>query len=466
MSRLLHGGTIITMDAERRILHGGGVLVDGDRIVDVGDGDRLRREHPSAEVLDCSDRVVIPGLVNTHTHLFQTLLKGLGDDLVLKDWFVQMTGPSAAELTDADVRAAARHGAVEAIRSGTTTIADFMYVHPTPGLTEQVVAGLEDVGIRGVVGRGYMTTGTDVGVPPSLIEDLDVALDDATALIRKYNTAGGRITVALAPTMIWTVDRDALTATREVADREGASVMMHVSETSFEIDNALQRFGRRDVEVLDESGLLGPDLLAVHCVKCNDGDIELLRRHDVKVSHNPCSNLYLASGVAPIPAMLRAGLAVGLASDGPASNNNHNMIHALKFAALTHKGHHQDATIITAETVLEMATIGGAQALGLERDIGSIESGKKADLVVLELDNAFTTPLHDPVSALVYSAVGDEPRTVLVDGVPVLHDGAFPDLDEFAIRRDATTAARRLAERAGTTGRLQRPWRSVSTRAR
>ena len=454
------------MDPDRRVLHDGAVLVEGERITAVGDRRPLLAEHPDAEVVNCQDRLVLPGLVNTHTHLFQTLLKGLGDDMVLKDWFDRMTGPSAAALTPPDVRAAARHGAVEAIRSGTTTVADFMYVHPVPGLTREVVEGLADVGVRGVVGRGYMTAGADIGVPPTLVETVDQALEDASSLIREYNADDDMIRVGLAPAMIWTVDEPTLLATREVADAYGALIMMHVSETDFEVGFANEHYGVSDVEALERAGLLGPDLLAVHCVKCSRPEIDLLARTDTKVSHNPCSNLYLASGVPPIPAMLRAGLAVGLASDGPASNNNQNLVQTLKFAALMQKGHHHDATIMTAETVLEMATLHGAQALGLDTYIGSLEPGKQADIAVFSFDNAFVTPLHDPVSALVYSATGTEATTVLINGRIVMHEGMLTTVDEEAVRAEATDAARQVTARAGTDQLAMRPWRSVSTRGR
>lgn len=457
---LLAGATIITVNGERDILDDGAVLVIDDRIADVGPSFELRTRHREVERIDCSGRIIIPGLVNTHTHLFQTLLKGLGDDMVLKDWFVEMTGPSAAQLTAEDVYAAARHGAVEAVKSGTTTIADFMYVHPTDGLTDEVVRALQEVGIRGVVGRGYMNTGVDVGVPQNLIEDTSTAIDDAVRLIRAHNGEGALVQVGLAPTMIWTVDREALARTREAADAEHALVMMHVSETTFELDYSTAQFGGRDVEVLADAGLLGPDLLAVHCVQCNDADLDLLAAHDVKVSHNPCSNLYLASGFAPIPQMLHQAITVGLASDGPASNNNHNMIHAMKYAALMQKGVHRDAEVITAETVFEMATIEGARALGMADEIGSIEVGKKADLVVLDCDNFFVTPLHHPVSALVYSAVGNEPDTVMVDGQTIMSRGTMRTVDEPEVRSAAARHADQLSVRAGTTRFRKRRWRS------
>jgi 5-methylthioadenosine/S-adenosylhomocysteine deaminase len=397
--------------------------------------------------------------VNTHTHLFQTLLKGLGDDMVLADWFTRVTGPSAVELTFGDVLAAARHGCVESIRSGVTTLVDFMYAHPRPGLADAVVQACTETGMRGVVARGFLTTGTDDGVPRPLIERAEDALADATRLIRAHNRPGARVRVGLAPCMIWTVDEPALAATREVAQAEGALVTMHVSETGFEIENSLRRFGMRDVEVLARAGLLGPGLLAVHCVRCGTRDIEILASHGACVSHNPCSNAYLASGVAGVPEMIRRGITVGLATDGPASNNNQNLIQAMKFAALVHKGSSRDPRVITAEKVLEMATIDGAAAIGMAGETGSLEAGKKADLVVLDLGGPFVTPLHDPVSALVYSALGSEPETVVIDGVTVMSAGTVRTVDQAQVAGQAQAAANSLAGRAGTGRRPRWPVR-------
>jgi 5-methylthioadenosine/S-adenosylhomocysteine deaminase len=213
-----------------------------------------------------------------------------------------------------------------------------------------------------------------------------------------------------------------------------------------------------DTEFLSDIGFLGPDVIAVHCVHCKTEDIEIMRQHGTKVSHNPCSNMYLASGCAPIPEMLRAGVTVGLASDGPASSNNHSLFQAMKFAALQQKGVHQDATIITAEKVLEMATIDGARAVGLEAEIGSIEVGKKADIVVLDYNNAFMTPIHHPVSAIVYSALGHEVTSVMIDGRFVMRDGIVGTVDEAAVRRQAQASADALTQRAGTDSFKRRPW--------
>jgi 5-methylthioadenosine/S-adenosylhomocysteine deaminase len=459
---VLTGGTVVTMDGDRRVLTDGAVAFSGDgAITAVGPAAEVAAGHPGADVVDCAGRLVLPGFVNTHTHLFQTLLKGLGDDRVLSDWFLTMTGPSAVQLTPEDCYAGALHGCAEALTTGTTTLLDFMYVHPRAGLGDAVATAMFDVGIRGVMARGYMTAGADVGAPAELVQPLADALTDAQRLIGEWNRPGSRVTVGLAPCMSWTVDEPTLRETRALADNTGALVTMHLSESPFDVDESVRRFGMRDVPFAAETGLLGPDLLAAHCVQVDRHDLDLLRDSDTKVSHNPCSNLYLGSGFAPVPEMHRRGITVGLASDGPASSSNHSMLQAMKFAALLHKGVHRHPEIMTAEKALEMATIDGARALGLEALVGSLEPGKRADIVVLDLSNLCVTPLHAPVSSLVYSQRGDEVERVYVDGRLVVDRGALVTLDEADVRRRSTAAAAGLTTRAGTDQLAHRAWRSL-----
>lgn len=460
MSFILADGWLITMNGARDVLERGSVCVDGDRILGVGTRSRLAQTNPEAEVIDCTGRIVMPGMVNTHTHLFQTLLKGLGDDMVLKRWFTCMTGPSAVHLTEEDANVAALHGCVESIRSGVTTLVDFMYVHTRPGMTQSVLEAFDATGMRGFVCRGFMSTGAEFGVPTALIEDPEHAIADARRLMALRNRPDARVRVGIAPCMIWTVDERALRLTRGLADEAHALITTHVAETTFELQTSQARYGSTDTEVLSDIGFLGPDVLAVHCVHCKPHDIRILRHHGTKVSHNPCSNLYLASGYAPVPEMLLAGVTVGLGSDGPASSNNHSLFQAMKFAALIQKGLHQDATIMTAEKALEMATIDGAAALGLEREIGSIEAGKKADIIVLDYENAFMTPIHNPVSAIVYSSLGHEVTSVVIDGRFVMRDGVVTSIDERSVRRRAQICADDLARRAGSERFKNRGWRS------
>ena len=462
---LVEGGTIVTLDPERRVLDDGAIAIRDGRIVAIGSPADLAARFPAtARRLDTRGKVVYPGLVNTHTHLFQTLLKGLGDDRVLVEWFRQMTGPSAAALEEEDCYAAARAGCWEALRSGTTCLVDFMYVHPRPWLSDAVIRGMQESGIRGVFARGYCDTGVEEGVPPPLVQPLDAILADCERVATRYHgAADGRIQVRFAPCMIWTVSEASLRELRDLAARLRVGLTMHVAETPFEIENSQRRFGMHDIAVLDRLDLLSPDLLAVHCVYLDPSDVELVGRRRAAVSHNPTSNMYLSSGVAPIPSLLRAGVAVGLASDGPASNNTHNMIQSLKFGALLHKAVTRDPTVITGETVLEMATIGGARALGLESEIGSLEVGKRADLFVADLASSpFAAPVHHPVSALVYSAAGTEVETVVVDGRVVLDQGHLTTLDEDEVRTAAQMAADRLTRRAGTEALRRRAWRSVA----
>jgi 5-methylthioadenosine/S-adenosylhomocysteine deaminase len=365
------------------------------------------------------------------------------------------------ELTEDDCYLAALHGCAEALSTGTTTIVDFMYVHPRPGLGDAVAIAMDEIGIRGVMARGYVTAGADVGVPAPLVEPLDRALADAQRLIHGWNRPGSRVRVGLAPCMSWSVDEPTLRETRALADATGAPITMHLAESPFDVQESVRRFGVRDIPLAERTGLLGPDLLAVHCVQCDDADIETLAASGTAISHNPCSNLYLGSGIAPVPRMQRRGITVGLASDGPASSSNHSMLQAMKFAALIHKGAHRDAEIMTAEKALEMATIDGAAALGMADQIGSLEAGKRADIVVANLSSLCLTPVHQAVSALVYSARGDEVDQVYVDGRLVARAGVPVRVDPADLRRRSAAAARSLTERAGTAALAHRPWRSV-----
>ncbi|HBY0021417.1 MULTISPECIES: amidohydrolase family protein [Klebsiella pneumoniae complex] len=458
MSYLLADGWIITMNAQRDILEQASLVIEGNRISAIGTREALQQRYPEAEIINCRERIIMPGMVNTHTHLFQTLLKGLGDDMVLKKWFTCMTGPSAVALTEEDVYAAALHGCVESLRSGVTSLVDFMYAHPRPGLTAKVIEAFEVSGIRGHVCRGFLTSGAEHGIPAELIETPEQALADARNIIQRFHKADGRVKVGLAPSMIWALDEKVLRGTRELANETGVLITTHVAETDFEIEQSRLRFQATDTEFLSDIGFLGRDVLAVHCVQCSSRDIRALKHHDTRVSHNPCSNLYLASGVPPIPEMLASGLTVGLGSDGPASSNNHSLFQAMKVAALMQKGVHRDPTIMTAEKVLEMATIDGARAIGLDHLVGSLEVGKRADVVIVDTSHPAMTPIHHPVSSLVYSALGHEVSDVFVDGVCLLRAGEFTQINQQAVMAQSQRVAHSLAVRTGN--HKVRQWRS------
>lgn len=450
-THILAHATVLTCDDQDTAHHDGAVAFSetSGTIVEIGATADVVTNYPDATIHHCRDRIVMPGMVNTHTHLFQTLLKGLGVDKVLSEWISSMTAPAATHLTWDDCYIAALHGCLEALTTGTTTLLDFMYVHPRPELLDAVLAAMTDSGIRGVAARGYVTSGSDAGIPESLLEPVDVAIKDAERLIARHNTPNSLVQVGLAPCMSWTVDEATLRETRRLADDTGALITTHLAESEFDVAESERRYGARDAVILERTGMLGPDLLAVHCVQCNDEDIRRLVDTQTAVSHNPCSNLYLGSGVAPIPEMLAAGLRVGLATDGPASSNNLSMLQALKFAALVPKGVHRDPRIMTASQVLHMATREGARAMGMGDKIGTLEPGKAADIVVFAPTNLSITPVHDPVASLVYSHRGDEVRDVWVAGRQVVADGTPTRVDPVATRERGTRAAHALASRAG-----------------
>lgn len=461
MELLLTGGMVVTMDPERRIYDPGFVLVRDERIVAVGPA--AQAPAISGRTLPAPGKLILPGFINTHTHLFQTLLKGPGDDRQLEEWFRVVVGPASCQLTEEDCYAAALVGCLEAIRSGTTTVKDFMYPHPRRGLADAVIRGMLDAGIRGIFVRGYIDHGEAYGVPRPLIQSLDDVLADCERVARRYHgAAGGRISVRFGPCMIWSCTPEGLRATQRLADDLGVGLTMHIAETPFSVQNALERFGEGELPLLERIGFLETPTLAVHCVHLTARDLHILKARGVAVSHNPTSNMYLASGVAPVPAMLLAGIPVGLATDGPASNNNQNMIQALKFAALLHKVHALDPTAITAEQALEMATIGAARSLRLDHEIGSLEPGKRADVIVLDLQTLFAAPVHHPISSLVYAAVGSEVDTVVIDGRLVMDGGRILTARETDALADAQRAANRLLARAEIARPGDKPWRPLA----
>ena len=460
---MITGATVITINPEREILYDASIAIDKDRIAAIETDPSVVSTWVPRKVIDAKDKVVFPGLVNTHNHLFQVLLKGLGDDLGKQDWVQKMTAPSSAHLTEEDCYAAAMLGSVEGLMTGTTTVIDYMYPHPKPFLSDAVIRAFKETGIRGILARSYLNTGIENGLPPEIIQPVDVAMADCERLIDTYhNSENGRIKVWISPGTVWGQTREGILRGKEMADRYNTGMTMHVSETPWELECSQRMFGSRDLPMLDSLGVLGPNFLAVHCVYLNEHEIRILKLRDVRVAHATIANMYLSAGEAPVPEMLMAGITVGLGTDGAASNNNLNMVQMLKFTALFHKVMRHDPTVITAEKVLEMATIDGARALNLDKEVGSIEVGKKADLILVDFNSPDTTPNHHPVSSLVYSACGSEVKTVLVDGKVVVEDGKLLTVDEGRVLKEVTERAKSLAKRAGTDHLARRGWRSMA----
>ena len=467
MDLLLKNAVIVTVNPEREIFFHGAMAVDCGRIVAVGDETDVLRAHPTAEtVMDLDRKVIFPGFINTHNHLFQTLLKGLGDDMVLSDWLSTMTFPAAQFLEPGDTYYAAMLGCMEGVRSGMTTQLDYMYPHPREGLDDGILRAFKELKIRGIFGRGCMNTGEEFGVCPAIMQDMKTIEADLVHLFDTYhNTENGRIQVWAAPAALWSNDEKNLKMLWDVVNSYGSGLTVHVSETPFDRASTAKLHGAEGTECLEKLGILGPNVLMVHCVHLTHEDIHRAARHDLKVSHNPVSNMYLSSGIAPIPEMLAAGVTVGLGVDGAASNNGQDMLELMKATALLQKVGTLDPTSITAEKVLEMATIDGARAVGLEKEIGSLEVGKKADFVIFNpFRNPKAVPMHNPVSTLVYSSTMENIESVAVDGEFVLLDGAFTMLDdEQKLLREAQHVAEDLCVRGGITNRLDgHAWRSLA----
>lgn len=440
----LHHATIVTMNPRREIIQDGTIHVQGDRIAGMGPSASLSGPADGAAVqLDLRGKVIFPGLINTHNHMFQTLTKGLGDDRVLADWLKDMTFPAASYLDEESVYWAAVSACLEGLHSGTTTVLDYMYPHPRQGLSDPIIKAFLDTGVRCLFGRGMMDTGQQFGCDPRILQESDAALSDAERLLQKYGADGGRISIWLAPAALWSNTEGMLKGLADLQRRYGAGLTVHISETPFDRQATETLHGHNELRVLDDLGLLNDKLLMVHSVWLTDQDLEKAAAAGAAISHNPVSNMYLSSGVAPIPQARRRGIPVGLATDGPASNNSQDMVEVLKFTALLHKVHQRNPLAVTAGQVLEMATIEGARAVGLEREIGSLEVGKKADLFVFNPDLSLkAVPMHDPVSTLVYSSSSQNVEMVMVGGAIVLDQGK-PVLVSEA---QAVAATRRVAE--------------------
>ena len=428
VSTIVTGGIVVTVDGARNIYNPGAVAIDGASIVGVGPAADIAARFRAAEQINTVGSVVIPGLINTHTHAPMVLYRGLADDLPLQEWLEQYIFPAEAKTVSREmVRVGTRLAALEMIQSGTTAYADMYYFE------EEIARATKAAGMRGVLGQ------TVIQFPVADAKTPQEALSRAEAFIKEFQR-DELIVPAVAPHAPYTNDAKTLLASRALATKYGVPVLIHVAENALELKNSeAAHAGMSPVAYLQSIGFWGPRTVANHGVAVSAADMTILRSHQISVSHNPESNMKLASGIAPVPQYLAAGITVGLGTDGAASNNDLDMFEAMRFTALLHKVNTGDPRAIPAATALEMATIGGARALGLHGQVGSLEGGKRADLVVVSMASARQTPLYDPVSHLVYVSRGDDVRTVMVNGRILMRDRKMLTLDEAAVLGDART---------------------------
>lgn len=417
---LIKGGHVITMDPQRRVFEGGSVAIKGNKITAVG----KEVKEKAGVIIDAREKAVLPGLINAHTHLSMTLLRGIADDMPLKPWLENEIWPTEAHLTAKHVHTGALLGCLEMIKSGTTCFADQYF------FMEEVARAVEESGPRGVLSYGIIEKG-DPELRTSEIKK-------GTELVKNcHGKANDRILTMFGPHAPYTCSPECLTKVKELAKKYRVGIHIHLSETQDEIKQMTEKYGKRPVEYLNSIGFLGPEVLAAHCVWLTEQEIKVLRERGVKPVHNPVSNMKLGSGVAPVPKMLAAGIPVALGTDGAASNNTLDMFNEMKFAALLNKAHKLDPVAVPATSALEMATVNGATALGLGKELGSIEVGKKADLVLVDLKKPHLSPLHNVISHLVYSAVGSDVDTTIVDGKILMQGRKVLTLDEDKVLREA-----------------------------
>lgn len=427
MGLLVEGGRILRPDLT---VQRADIRIEDGTIVEIGDLDT------ADETLDATGGIVIPGLVNAHTHVAMTLLRGAADDKELDRWLREDIWPIEAELEPADVRAGAELGLIEMIKSGTTALAD-MYFN-----MDEVAAAVEQAGLRARLGYGSITVGQE---PDAAHEEMQTGLDFA----EEYNgTADGRIQTAFMPHSLTTVGEEYYREYVPKARELGVPIHFHANETVNEVDPIVAEHDKRPLAYAADVGLLEPGDFIAHGVHLDASEIELLAERNVGVIHCPASNMKLASGMAPIQQLLDAGVTVGLGTDGAASNNTLDLLDEMRDAALLGKLAAEDASAVAAPAVLAMSTRGGAEAIGVGS--GILAEGEPADLAVVDLQRSRLTPVHDPVSHLVYAADGSDVRHTVCDGTVLMRDRTVTVFDEPAVRTRASKRAHDLVSRADT----------------
>jgi 5-methylthioadenosine/S-adenosylhomocysteine deaminase len=434
---IIRGGTVVTMDGSRRVIENGGVAVKGGRIVAVGKTAEIDRGYGAREVINATGKVVIPGLINGHTHVPMTLFRGIADDLDLQEWLTKYIFPAEAKnVTEDFVRVGTRLGLAEMIRSGTTTYCDMYYFE------DAIADETFKAGMRGVLGE------TLIDFPVADNKTYEEGLIYVERFVKKWQ-GNALIVPAIAPHAPYTVSEAHLKAARAFSDRMGAPIVTHISETKREVDDSLKAKNATPIDYLNRIGFLNHRVVAAHVVWPTEDELKLLKKLGVGIVHNPQSNMKLASGVAPVPQMLKENLPVGLGTDGAASNNDLSMWEEMDSAAKLHKLISNDPKAVSAEEAFEMATIRGARALHLEKEIGSIEKGKRADLVVVDLDALHQTPYYNIYSDLVYASKAGDVRTVIVEGRVIMRDRRLLTLDEEKIKADARRYRERIVSSVG-----------------
>ena len=422
---LVLGGTIVTMDQARRVVSDGGIAISNGRIVAIGPRAEIEGAYTSRQRINATGKVITPGLINGHTHIPMVLFRGLADDLDLQEWLTKYIFPAEAKnVTEEFVRVGTRLGLAEMIRGGTTTYCDMYYFE------DAIADETAKAGVRGVLGETII----DFPVADNKTNAEGMAYVEKFVARWKGNEL---ITPAIAPHAPYTVSEEHLKAVRAFSDRTGAPIVTHISETKRELDDSVKAKGASPVAYLERIGFLNDRVIAAHVVWPQGTDIAILKKRGVGVIHNPQSNMKLASGVAPVPKMISENILVGLGTDGAASNNDLNMWEEMDTVAKLHKVFSGDPKVISAQQAFELATIGGARALHLEKEIGSLENGKRADILIIDRDTLNQIPLYNVYSDLVYATKASDVETVLINGRIVMRNRRLLTLNEATVKSEA-----------------------------
>jgi cytosine/adenosine deaminase-related metal-dependent hydrolase len=450
-SFLIEDAIIVTMDPRRRVIDGGSILVEGGRISEVR-GPGSRGSARAEQRVSARGMAVIPGLIDTHLHLAQSLLRGCADDLSLVEWLKERVWPIQGSFTEEDGRVSAELSMLEMIRSGTTSFVgvDVVSRYGFDGIANAVARA----GMRGALAKtimdspGYGRKGRIM--PEGLVEEKGACIREAKSMVRKWNgIRDGLVRTWVAPRSLGGCSRGLYEEVADLAREERIRVTMHLGEVREDVKYAKQNFGLTPFEFIEEVGLAGPQSLFAHMVWLTESDVRRVAKTKANVAHCPSSNLKLASGIPKVPELLKAGANVSLGCDGAPCNNSHDMIREMKLAAVIQKGRLLDPLVMPAYAVLEMATVRGARAMGTESEVGTIEAGKKADLALIDLKKPHLTPYRDIVSNIIYSAMGSDVDSVMVNGRFLLRGGKALTLDEEGIIAEVQRHQDELIARSG-----------------
>lgn len=430
---VVEGDYVITMDDSMTVIENGAVAVHDGAIFAVGPADMIASAYIGDTTLSGENRIVMPGLVNGHSHAAMTLLRGVADDLALMDWLNNYIFPAEVEFVDAEfVRIGTELACWEMIRGGTTTFVD-MYYYP-----DTIAATVESCGMRALVSA----TVIDQRSPDA--EDAADSIRKGNGFIERWQGRNDRITPIFGPHANYTLNAEQLRATREAAMRYGAPISIHLSESPFEVQYSKDTYGTTSIELLESIGFFDGPTIAAHVVWPTESEIPILAERRVGVIHNPTSNMKIASGISPVTDMLAAGVRMGLGTDGAASNNDLDMWEEMRLAAFLQKVEQMDPEVLSAEQVLRMATSGGAMAIGLGDSIGSLEAGKRADLIQVAFEDVHHVPTYDVVSHLVYVTDEQDVASVVIDGIVVMREREMLTIDTGRVAREAREFAARI----------------------